>query len=400
LGGDSRRTICNLDPPCGLSPLSFRSAVAGFISICLVSGLGAPDAKAQGGPLPAEVAKPLVEQIVDWDEYTGRFEAVQRVDLRPRLSGFLDEILFRDGEIVEEGDILFRIDPRPFAAALDRAKAELDAAIAQQSVTTAQLVRGEELVESRTLARSVLDERRANKLRADAEVAIAQAAVREANLNMEYTEVRAPFRGRISDRRVDIGALLTQNETVLSTLLAIDPIHLVFTASESDFLKYSRLSESGKRASSRQSANPVEARLIDETGWPHKGQMNFVDNELDQNAGTIRGRAVFENSDDLLTPGLFARLRLIGSGEYEALLIPDAAILADQARRIVMVVDAEGTVSAKPVEMGPIYRGLRVIRSGLSADDLVVVNGVQRARPGGKIVPEEITLSFSDVDGG
>ena len=362
--------------------------------ICILLFCFPINAIAQQGPLPVEVAHPLVKKVVDWDEYTGRFEAVQRVDIRPRVSGFLDEINFRDGQLVKKGDLLFTIDPRPFQTSLDSAKAQLDAAKADQTRTSIELERGEDLVSKGTLSIQVLDERRAAKIRADAQIAVAEAAIRSAELNVEFTEVRAPFDGRISDRKVDIGGLLTENTTVLATLLSTDPIHLVFTASEADFLKYSRLSQNGSRKSSRNTENPVEARLIDEKGWPHKGTMNFVDNELDPSAGTIRGRAKFANADDFLTPGLFARLRLIGSGEYEALLLPDEAILSDQARKIVLVVDEEATVSAKVVELGPLHEGLRVIRSGLEASDKVVVNGVLRARPGGKVSPEEITLSL------
>ena len=228
------------------------------------------------------------------------------------------------------------------------------------------------------------------------QVAIAKAALREAGLDLEFTEVKAPFSGRISDSRVDEGNLVVGSETVLGTIIVTNPVHLTFTASEADFLKYSRLNASGTRPSSRTTQNEVQARLIDETGWPHVGKMDFVDNELDTGTGTIRGRAIFENGSDLLTPGLFARLRLVGSGEYEALLLPDSAILADQARRIVMVVDDQGTVSAKLVKPGAMYRGLRVIREGLDLGDVVIVSGLQRARPGGKVIPQETTISFPE----
>jgi len=366
------------------------------LALFLTVGI-AEKAAAQGGPLPVDVAKPIVKKVVDWDEFTGRFEAVQRVDIRPRVSGFVQEVKFRDGQLINEGDILFIIDPRPFIATLDQAKAALVAARAEQTRASVELKRGEELVESNTLAQSVLDQRRAEKLNADAQVAIAEATIRAAQLNVDFTEVRAPFQGRISDRKVNVGSLDSLNETIMATIVTIDPIHLVFTGSEGDFLRYSRLNLTGERKDSRTTPNPVEARLIDEEGWPHKGTMNFVDNELDANAGTIRARAVFENKNDFLAPGLFARLRLIGSGEYTALLLPDAAILSDQARKIVMISDKEGNVSAKTVKLGPINNGLRIVRSGITADDLVIVNGVQRARPGGKVLPQEIQLSDNPV---
>ncbi len=353
---------------------------------------------AQQQALPVDVAKPLVRTIVDWDEYTGRFEAVQRVEIRPRVSGYIEEILFRDGQTVQKGDLLMKIDPRPFQTNLDSAKAQLASAQAEQRRTSIELERGEELVETGALSVQVLDERLAAKLRADAQITIAEAAIRSAELNVEFTEIRAPFDGRISDRAVNVGALVVENNSVVATLVSTDPIYLAFTGSEADFLKYSRLSLNGNRESSRTAANPVEARLIDESGWPHKGVMNFVDNELDPGSGTIRARAIFENPDEFLTPGLFARVRIIGSGEYEALLLPDEAVLSDQARKIVLVVDAEGNVGARVVELGPLHQGLRVIRAGITADDTVIVNGVLRARPGGQVVPEETVLTLDEPE--
>ncbi|MEM9063302.1 MAG: efflux RND transporter periplasmic adaptor subunit [Pseudomonadota bacterium] len=361
----------------------------------LASVIAAP-ATAQQGPLPVDVARPISERIVDWDEFTGRFEAVDRVELRSRVSGYLEEIRFEDGQIVKKGDVLFIVDPRPFQATYERIDAELKAAQAELALAEAELERGEQLVTNRTVARSTLDARIAAKLRAEAQVAIAQATLREAALNLEFTQVKAPFSGRISDSRADVGNLVVSSESVLATIIVTDPIHLVFTASEADFLKYSRLSAAGTRPSSRNTANQVQAKLIDERDWLHTGQMNFVDNELNTGTGTIRGRAVFQNPDDLLTPGLFARLRLVGSGEYDALLLPDSAILADQSRRIVMVVNDEGTVEVKVVEPGPLYEGLRVIRSGLTAEDRVIISGVQRARPGGAVIPTEVELSFPE----
>ncbi|MEL6997837.1 MAG: efflux RND transporter periplasmic adaptor subunit [Pseudomonadota bacterium] len=370
-----------------------RHHVATFAALAIAA---ATPAIAQQGPMPVDVARPISERIVDWDEFTGRFQAVDRVELRSRVSGYLDEIRFEDGQIVEKGDVLFVVDPRPFEATYARVDAELRAAQAELALTEAELERGEQLVTNRTVARSTLDARIAAKLRAEAQVAIAEATLSEAALNLEFTQVKAPFSGRISDSRADVGNLVISSETVLATIIVTDPIHLVFTASEADFLKYSRLSAAGTRPSSRNSANRVQAKLIDERDWLHTGEMNFVDSELDAGTGTIRGRAIFENSDDLLTPGLFARLRLVGSGEYDALLLPDEAILADQSRRIVMVVDGEGKVEARVIEPGPLYRGFRVVKSGLESDDRVIVSGVQRARPGGEVIPTEVELSFPE----
>ncbi|MEM9043107.1 MAG: efflux RND transporter periplasmic adaptor subunit [Pseudomonadota bacterium] len=354
-------------------------------------------ATAQQGPMPVEVASPLKATIVDWDEYTGRFEAVRRVELRARVSGYLQATLFRDGQIVEANDVLYRIDPRPFEAEYARAQAELAAAQAEQQRAEVELRRGRELVRSRTVSETTLDERVATKLRADAEVQIAEASLRSAGLNLEYTEIKAPFTGRISNSRVSVGNLVSQAETVLATVVSINPMRLTFTASEADYLKYVRLSLRGDRPSSREKANDVQAKLIDETEWIHQGKMDFVNNEIDEGSGTITGRALFDNPDGIFTPGLFARLRLVGSGEYEALLIPDAAILSDQARKIVMVVDVEGIVSPRVVQPGPLYRGLRVIREGLTAEDKVVVAGIQRARPGGQVALQEAEIAFPDA---
>jgi len=346
---------------------------------------------AAGAPaaLPVDVATPVVKDIVEWDEYTGRFEAVDRVDLRARVSGYLESVHFRDGQMVNEGDLLFVIDPRPFVAALDQAKAELERAQAQLELADLDLSRGESLLRTRNISRESVDERRAAKKEALASVAEATASVRAAELDLEFTRIMAPVSGRISDRKVDVGNLViggSIGSTPLATIVSLDPIYFVFDASEADFLRYVRLSFGGERPSSRDTANPVYVRLMDETEWTRRGTMNFVDNELNRDTGTIRGRAVFDNSDNFLSPGVFGRLRLLGSSRHEAILVPDAAVLSDQSRKIVMTVDAEDMVVPKVVTLGPIVDGLRVIRSGLTPEDRVVINGVQRARPGGKVL--------------
>ncbi len=374
------------------SRLLRRSAVLGlFALVACEEAPSAPTAGQQPPPPPVTAAPPLVSQVVEWDEFTGRFEAMQRVELRARVSGYLHAVHFRDGEIVEVGDLLFTIDPRPFEAALAAARAELLQARSQLDLATQDLERAERLSQSQNISEQTVDERRAEKLSAEAEVAAARANIRIAELDLEFTQIRAPVTGRISERRVDVGNLISGGSNLsdaLAVIVSLDPIYFIFDTSEADHLRYVRLSRQGKRVSSRERANPVYVRLMDEQEWLRRGQMNYVGNELDPNSGTIRGRAIFENDDLLLTPGIFGRLRLIGSGAYEAMLLPDRAVLSDQSRKIVLTVDDEGTVTPAVVELGPIHRGLRIIRSGIEPDDRVIIEGVQRARPGSKVTVE------------
>ncbi len=373
---------------------SFCTAIAGIFAALLIA---VGPAHAQQGPMPVTVAKPLVKNIVDWDEYTGRFEAVERVDVRARVSGFLESVHFREGQMVEKGQVLFIIDPRPFQAELDAAKAAVEGAETAFNLAVTELKRAESLISRNNIARETVDQRRAARETARAEILSAKARVRSAELNLEFTQVRAPFKGRISDARVDVGNLVeggTAQSTLLTTLLSTDPILFTFTASEAEFLKYTRLDLSGQRQSSRETQNPVYVRLADETDWKRRGEMFFVDNEISPETGTMRGKAIFDNPDDILTPGIFGRLRLIGSAPYDAILIPDDAVISDQSRKMVLVLGEDATVIAKPVTLGPRHNGLRVVRSGLDADETVIMRGVQRARPGGKVLPQEATLQL------
>ena len=346
-------------------------------------------------PPKVSVAKPIYRRMTEWDEYTGRFVAKEHVDIRARVSGYLDSVHFQEGQMVSAGQLLFVIDPRPFQAALARARAELTRVETQLTFTQTELERGKRLQASRAMSTETLDERRAARDAARAEVAGAQAAVRTAELELGFTEIRAPLDGRVSDIRVDVGNLIsggTADSTVLTTVVSLDPIELEIEASEAEFLRYSRLDSAGTRRSSRDVPNPVEARLLDETEWSHKGHMTFVDNELDIDSGTMRGRATFANPDHMLLPGMFARARLFGAGEHDAVMIPDAAVVADQAQKLVMVVGADNIVEGRVVVLGPLIDGLRVVREGLAPDERIVVNGILRAHPGQPVEPQEVTL--------
>jgi membrane fusion protein, multidrug efflux system len=350
-----------------------------------------PAAKSVPAPPSVTVSQPLQKNITEWDEYTGRFVAVETVEVRARVSGFVNSIHFKDGQLVKQGDLLFVIDPRPYRIAVEQAKAEVERARARLQIATADVERAAPLAKSQTLTQREFETRQSSEREAAGAVASLEAALKQSELNLEWTEVRAPISGRISDRRVDAGNLVTGGQTgatLLTVIVSIAPIHFIIDGSEADFLRYQRLARTGARQSSRDVQNPVSVRLADENDFKHHGRMDFVDNVLNPRTGTIRGRAIFENKDGLLTPGYFGRLRLFG-GEHDALLLPDSAIASDQASKIVFAVADDGTVGVKRVELGPIVDGLRVIRSGLAATDRIVIDGLQRARPGQKVTPED-----------
>jgi RND family efflux transporter MFP subunit len=360
-------------------------------------GKGAPPPGAPGGPPPeVTVAHPLVKPIVDWDDYTGRFEAVDSVDVRPRVSGYLQSIAFRDGQFATKGQLLMVIDPRPFQAVLEQAKADEARYVAAAQVAKTSFDRSKELLDLKAASQEEYDNAQATLRQAIAQVGSAKANTRAKALDVEFTRVTAPASGRLSDRKVSVGNYVTSGTTVLTTIVSLNPIHFLFTGSEAVYLKYQRANRAGTRPSSRVAANPVDIRLGDETEFRWHGRMDFVDNALDLGSGTIRGRAVVKNPDGLLTPGMFGHMRLLGSGAYQGMLIPEGAIVTDQTRKAALVVGADGKVAQRVVVLGPIVEGLRVVRSGLAATDNVVIAGVQRARPGtpvkitqGKIVPPD-----------
>src|SRR5579884_1842204 len=345
-------------------------------------------------PPTVTVANPVQRTVVDQDEYVGRFVAVNSVEVRARLSGYLSAIHFTDGQIVKKGDLLFTIDRRPFQIALDQMKANLAQARANLAFTEADFERGKTLLQNKTITEQAYDQRTQAKRVAEAAVAAQEAMVRSAELDLdEYTELRAPIDGKIGDRRVAVGNLVTGgtggNTTLLATIVSMDPIHFEFTFDEASYLRYQRFATGNARSGGVDGGVPVSLKLIDESDFLHKGKIDFIDNVIDRSSGTIRGRAIFSNPEGIFTPGMFGRVRVPGSPPYTALLIPDAAIGSEQARKYVLVVDADDVVRQRYVTLGQIDNGLRVIKDGLADTDRVVINGMMRARPGQKVIVQQ-----------
>ncbi|MBD3844930.1 RND family efflux transporter MFP subunit [Bosea sp. OAE752] len=351
------------------------------------------DASAQGAPPapPVQIANPLAKRVTNWDEYTGRFEASEQVEVRARVSGFIDRVHFRDGALVQKGDLLFTIDQRPYKLAVDVAQADIARAKAQVDLARNEVERAEGLTQNRTITARDVDQRRANLDSAVGTLQGAEANLKTAQLNLEWTEVRAPLAGRISNRRVDPGNLISGGQsgaTLLTTIVAVDPIYFTFDVSEADYLRYARMANP-RDGASRDSGTVVEVRLSDEAKWDRRGKVNFLDNALNARSATIRGRAVFDNKDQFLTPGVFGRLRFF-AGEADALLVPDAVIASDQSHKVVLTVGPENKVVPKIVELGPLSEGLRVIRAGLTSQDKVIVGGNANpmVRPGVAVTPQ------------
>jgi RND family efflux transporter MFP subunit len=344
-------------------------------------------------PPVVTVAVPVQRSVVDMDEYVGRFVAVDSVEIRSRVSGYLDKVHFTDGQIVKQGELLFTIDRRPFENALAQARANLALARSNLTYTEADLARAEKLLRERTISEQAFEQRAQAKRNAEAAVAANEAMVRQATLDLEFTELKAPINGRIGDRRVSPGNLVTGgtqgNTTLLATIVSLDPIRFEFTFDEASFLRYERLSHNGKDdIASRGSGVDVMLKLLDEREYQHKGRMDFIDNVIDRSTGTIRGRAQFANADGLFIPGLFARVRVPGSPPYDALLVPDAAIATEQARKYVLVLDEGDIARQRYVTLGPLFGELRVIRQGLKPGDRVIVSGLMRVRAGQKVNPQ------------
>jgi RND family efflux transporter MFP subunit len=350
-------------------------------------------------PMPqVTVATPLQRDVVDWDEYVGRFEAIQDVELRPRVSGTIDRVLFANGQHVRQGQPLFIIDPRPYAAALAQAQAQVAKANATLANTRTELARAEKLFAAQAISKEEEEQKQADVRTAAADLSAAQANVSTARLNLGFTTVRSPISGLVSDRRVSKGNFAQEATTVLTRVVSTDPIWFSFEGAESFYLKYLRQDRSGERGSSRHTPNPVEVQLADESGYRWHGRMEFVDNAIDTNSGTIRAHAVIANPDGFLTPGMFGRARLLGSGHYHAMLVPDEAIITDQTRKLVYVIGKDGKVAPRPVETGPQVEGLRVVKTGLLPTDLVAIEGITTLQPGIAVQAKRIPMKPRAAD--
>ena len=383
---------------------SFASRVRGLaavapaivLAVALAGCERQQQAAAAPPPPPVTVAQPVKRTVTDWDEFTGRFEAVEEVQVRPRVGGSVTSVEFKDGDMVHTGDLLYVIDSRPFEAVAEQANGQLADARAKTELAKRDLDRGLSLVQTSAVSEQVVDQRRQALQAAHAAEMQAEGALKAAQLNIEFTHVLAPITGRVGRHLVTAGNLVQGSDngtsTLLTTIVSMDPIYIYFDVDEATYQRNSKLWFEGKRPSSRDTPNPVQVTLTGETRPSHEGHMDFIDNRLDVSTGTLRSRAVIQNHDLSVLPGQFGRVRLIGSSPYEGLLLPDTAIATDQSRKIVFVVKHDDTVEARAVVLGPLDGGLRVIREGLKAEDRVIVDGLQRARVGAKVNPHKVEI--------
>lgn len=377
-------------------------AVSGALLAALgMSGYRSEATPAAQAPAPqVSVAAALERDVTEWDEFTGRLEAVESVEVRPRVTGYIESVNFTEGSTVRKGDLLFVIDPRPYRAELSKAEAELARAIAGSELAAADAARSEKLVDIKAVSREEYDQRRNAAREATANVAAVRAALDAAKLNLEFTRITAPISGRISKAVVTAGNLVTGGSnaaTLLTTVVSLDPMYVSFEGDEQVYLKYAELSRRGERQSSRDAANPVLMGLANESDYPHRGSMVFVDNQVDPRTGTIRARASFDNKDGYLTPGLFARVKLLGHNSYQAVLVDDRAIGTDQSQKFVYVVDAQNKVTYRPVKVGRLTDGLRIVQQGLQPGENVIVNGLQRVRPGVVVATERVAMDAREL---
>lgn len=368
------------------------SAVAIVGIATLVTACSNSQAEAPSPPPPPEVdaAQVVTKSVRQWDEFTGRIAAIGAVDIRPRVSGYIERIAFKEGDTVKAGDLLFVIDPRPYRATYDSAMAQLERARASVQLADAQNKRAESLIKTGAISIDTLDTRSAALGQTSADVHAAEAALATAKLNLDFTEVRAPIAGRVSRAVLTLGNLVQADQTVLTSVVSQDPVYVYFQPDEQSFLRYSELTRKGQRANSD---NPVQVGLASETGFPHSGTVNFVNNQVDAATGTINVRATVPNPDGVFVPGLYARVQLEGRSEYMAMLIDDKAVMTDQDRKYVYVLGPEDKAKRKDVVLGSIHDGLRVVQSGLDANDKVIVAGLQKIfAPDTKVKPNLIAM--------
>ena len=375
-----------------LTPLRYPLAA---LALVVLSACGKGPESAAQAPAAAKVnvAKVLEQPVNEWDEVTARLEAPETVQVRPRVSGQIDSVAFTDGALVKKGDLLFQIDPRPFEAEVHRLDAQLQQAKAASVRSNNEAQRGERLRTNNAISAELADSRTTTAQESKAAVAAIQAQLDLARLNLSFTRVTAPITGRVSRAEITAGNIVTADQSILTSVVSTDKVYAYFDADERVFLKYNQLARDGKRGAT----TPVYMGLSDEVENPHLGQMNFVDNQVNPRTGTIRGRAVFDNSKGEYTPGLYARLKLVGSGTYSAMLIKDEAVGTDLGKKFVLVVDKDNKATYRNVDLGPKLEGLRIVRSGLAKDDRIVVSGLQRVRPGSPIDPQDTPMASAET---
>jgi multidrug efflux system membrane fusion protein len=375
--------------------IQFGMVAIGACAALAVGGCGKSGGAQSAPPPQVSVAKVLERRVKDWDEFTGRMQAVETVEIRPRVSGYIDKVAFREGGQVKSGDLLFIIDPRPYQAEADRAAADLKRYKTSLDLAQIELTRVQRLKDSGAVSQEELDERKSTVAQAEANSAGSAAALEAARLNLNFTRVTSPIAGRVSRAEVTRGNLVTggtNGGTLLTSVVSMDPMYLYFEGDEQAYLRYGQMARSGERPSSRDAENPVRVGLANEEGFPHTGQVDFVDNQLNPQTGTIRARAVLDNKDGVYTPGMFARVQLLGSSEYSAILIDDRAVNTDQNQKYVFVLAANNQVEYRRIKLGRVIDGLRIVREGLKAGDVIVVNGAQRVHPGITVTPQMVTM--------
>ena len=387
-----------------LLAIAITAAAAGLA----LSGCSQDQAAERAAPQPppqVPVARVIERTITDSETFTGRFSAVHHVNVRPRVTGYISSVNFTDGSMVKKGQVLFVIDPRPYQAIYQEAAAQLDQARSRLALAKSDRARAIKLFAAHAVSREELDTRDANATQAEADVEAARAALDQAALNLSFTRVTSPITGRVGRAIVTAGNLVTSGQTLLTSVVSLNPIYVTFNADEHAYLKFEKYAHNGSAGAVSSSegrtapdglGNAVYVGLEDEKGYPHQGRLVFLNNALDSGTGTIRARALLANPDDVFVPGLFARVKLIGNERYKAVLVNDSAIGTDQTVRYVLLVGKNDRIVYRPVELGPIVHGLRVVRSGLSPGDTIVVNGLMRVRPGMQVTPQLVAMGDDD----